>query len=94
MNALVHAYWSQTTDDRWWKVAVCEIAATQEGRMFCAMECDGHNCDAHATAERLEAAKAYTAARRRNNAKAPREERRYRNRRTEEAVNRTRRSIG
>ena len=94
MNALVHAYWSQTTDDRWWKNAVCEIAATQEGRMFCAMECDGHNCDAHATAERLEAAKAYTAALRQHNRRCTREERRYRSRRTEEAVNMGRRRVG
>lgn len=77
-----------------WEGCICEVGHTEAGRLYCAMECDGLGCKEPATAERLEAAKAYTAQRRRNNAKAAREERRYRNRRTEEAVNMERRSIG
>lgn len=77
-----------------WIGCICEVGHTEAGRCYCAMECDGLGCKDHATAERLADYERYNAARRRNNAKATREERRYRNRRTEEAVNMERRSIG
>ncbi len=77
-----------------WAECVCEVGRTRPGRMYCAMCCDGLGCGEPATADRLADYERYNAARRRNNAKATREERRISRRRTEEAVNMERRSIG
>lgn len=77
-----------------WENCICEVGQTQQGRMYCAMCCDGLGCAEPATAERRADYERYNAARRRNNAKAAREERRISRRRTEEAVNMERRSIG
>ena len=77
-----------------WDGAQCSICRTESGRMFCAARCDGEHCGEPATDERLAEYQAYTAQRRKRNAKATREERRISRRRTEGAVNCERRTVG
>jgi hypothetical protein len=77
-----------------WAGAVCEICRTREGKMYAAMRCDGDHCGEEATPERLADYERYNAQRRKNNARATREQRRIEPKRSEEAMNSERRAIG
>ncbi|MFA5053390.1 MAG: hypothetical protein WC565_04990 [Parcubacteria group bacterium] len=77
-----------------WADAQCTICHTRTGRMYCAARCDGDGCGDAATPDRLADYQRYDAARRRNNAKATREQRRIEPKRSEEAMNSERRAIG
>ncbi|MFA5053772.1 MAG: hypothetical protein WC565_06925 [Parcubacteria group bacterium] len=77
-----------------WQGAACSICRTRPGRMYCAARCDGDHCGEEATAQRLADYERYNAQRRKNNARATREQRRIEPKRSEEAMNSERRAIG